>query len=187
MLLLQSIVFLPLVFMALNSFCSTSSVHFSTKDSLENLLINMIHQEELSISICTSNFSNRKIADALIQAHQRGVKVEIIIDRYYPSIHSPIYKMTTLGIPIYAWNPFKQKKGHSPFALYQKFCLFGLKKIWLGSFKFNVVSKERHQEDGIILEDEKIVSQYRAQFEKLKKQAGVPFISMTQFDHKRKN
>lgn len=56
-------------------------VAFSPWDDTEGLLLRTIGSARTSIHVQAYIFTSRKLADALIDAHRRGVRVEVLADR----------------------------------------------------------------------------------------------------------
>lgn len=57
-------------------------VAFSPRDDTERVLIDLIRSARKSLKVHAYVFTSRKIADAMVAAHRRGVKVEVLADAH---------------------------------------------------------------------------------------------------------
>ena len=55
-------------------------VAFSPRDDTEKVLIDLIRSARKSLKVHAYVFTSRQIADAMVAAHRRGVKVEVLAD-----------------------------------------------------------------------------------------------------------
>ena len=55
-------------------------VAFAPRDDTEKVLIELIRSARKSLKVQAYVFTSRKIADAIVAAHRRGVKVEVLAD-----------------------------------------------------------------------------------------------------------
>ncbi len=142
-------------------------VFFSPEDHLADRLISLIEKEESSIAVAAYAFSHWKIAKALCDAKERGVKVEVVVDPFSLKFSSILKKLTKSEIPIWVWDPLSSSTGSS--LMHDKFCLFGEKAVWTGSFNFTYYADHSNRENAILLNDPQIVKKFKAHFENLKK------------------
>ena len=59
---------------------SFKQAFFSPDDNVQNLLIKLIDNEQLSIKLAIFSFTDGEIAQALMRAQARGVNIEIVTD-----------------------------------------------------------------------------------------------------------
>jgi phosphatidylserine/phosphatidylglycerophosphate/cardiolipin synthase-like enzyme len=153
-------------------------VLFSPEDHVADQLISLIQKEQTSIKAAIYCLTHRGIGKALIEAHERGVCVEVIIDPYSIKSRSPVKKMHEANLPIFVWNPStfiiedkngkKVKKQRS--LMHDKFCVFGNKLVWTGSFNFTFEGTHSNRENVIVFENKEIAARYLEEFEHLKKE-----------------
>ena len=145
---------------------------FSPDDDVQNLLIQLINNEQKSIKTAIFSFTDGDIAHALINAHKRGVTVEIITD--ISSIRDKFNKIELLkkfGVVIYVYNPRTLTILNN--IMHHKFVLFGKNVggkslLWTGSFNFTKSAKINNQENIVILDQIHLINRYNNQFELLK-------------------
>jgi phosphatidylserine/phosphatidylglycerophosphate/cardiolipin synthase-like enzyme len=150
---------------------SKCEVFFSPDDHVASRLISLIDAEKESLAVAAYAFSHSKIATALCSAHARGVKVEVIVDPYSLTFSSVLKKMTKAGIPVWIW------KGEKTAALmHDKFCLFGDRAIWTGSFNFTNRADAANQENAILIHDKEIAKKFKLQFQKIRDSGCKKFV-----------
>ena len=142
-------------------------VFFSPEDHLADRLISLIEKEENSIAVAAYAFSHWKIAKALCDAKERGVKVEVVVDPFSLKFSSILKKLTKSKIPIWVWDPSTSSTGTA--LMHDKFCLFGESSVWTGSFNFTYYADHSNRENALFLNDAQIVKKFKAHFENLKK------------------
>jgi len=149
--------------------------YFSPDDDLQKLLCDYIDNEQEAIDIAIFSFTNKKIAEALVRAYKRGVRIRIVTD---PSgIHDRFSKILFLqesGIPIYVYNAGYKKKTPATLSdiMHNKFVIFAKNNtqrsfIWTGSFNFTKSATMSNQENILVSEQHSLVKQYNAQFSRL--------------------
>jgi len=153
-------------------------VLFSPEDHVADELIALIEKEQKSVKAAVYCLMHRGIIKALINAYQRGVQVEVIVDPFSIKSRSPIKKMHEANIPIFVWNPplptvltknGRKVKKRRPL-MHDKFCILGDKRVWTGSFNFTFAAANANRENVIFLENKEIASRYLEEFERLKKE-----------------
>lgn len=154
--------------------------YFSPDDDLQQKLIDLIDQEQQEILLAIYAFTNKKIADALMQAQQRGVHIEIVADpSFLTDRYTKIGLLHEYGMSVYMYNPQQsptlRKKSVSNI-MHNKFVIFKKNMnnqtiIWTGSFNFTNSAHISNQENVVVLNDPAIVRRYEHQFRELKKRA----------------
>lgn len=151
---------------------SVKQALFSPDDHVQDVLIDLINKEQKSINIAVFSFTNGGIADALIDAHNRGVTVMVLIDNSgLQDRFNKIERLHKAGIKV---RVYKQVNTKGLFAdkMHNKFALFGnnlLNKslVWTGSFNFTKAATQSNQENVVILDDRDIVERFNKQFVQL--------------------
>lgn len=148
------------------------SALFAPDHSLRAALRHLIKHEQESISVAVFAFTDGPIARELIQAHKRGVKIELMTDpTCLRSQHQKIDSLREAGIPIYVYKS-ELSKGpssimHNKFAIFSK-SIQDKTILWTGSFNFTKSGSDFNQENVLVLDDAKIIKQYADQFERLR-------------------
>ncbi len=150
-----------------------SEVYFSPIDQVADKLIAQIDREKESIHIAVYCLMHAGIAKALKEAHSRGVDVQVILDPFSIKVRSPIAKMVEKGIPVFVWNPdvspqTGQQKRKKPL-MHDKFCVFGNRSVWTGSFNFTREGALSNRENVVILQGADVAKRYLEEFAEIKR------------------
>jgi phosphatidylserine/phosphatidylglycerophosphate/cardiolipin synthase-like enzyme len=151
---------------------------FSPDDDLTQILVDLIGKEQRSIKVAIFMFTDKDIAQALLDAHKRGVRVEVVADPSYKADrYSKVTVLKEAGIPIYDYNPNYISDMRSNI-MHHKFIVFGAPsddkaRVWTGSFNFTRAARDRNQENGVILVDRTTVTSFDEQFNRMKQQRCV--------------
>lgn len=145
---------------------------FSPDDDLQKMLVQLIDQEKEYILIAVFSFTNSVIADALVSAKKRGVRVEIVTD--ISCVRDKFNKIDFLksnGIKVYVYNPYNVTVLNN--IMHNKFVLFGKNidgkpLLWTGSFNFTKSAQMNNQENVLILDEINLIDRYQKQFAILK-------------------
>ena len=132
-----------LTFIFYNILMSKSKVYFSPDDKPTIQLINNIKKAKTRIYAAIYLITDKKIAQALINAKQiQGVDVQIITDQF--SLETPYEKINLLkqnNIDVFV---FKGKQQNAAI-MHDKFAIFD-KQVWTGSFNWTISANKRNQE-----------------------------------------
>lgn len=157
---------------------------FSPDDGIKDIQIDLIEHEQESLDIAIFSFTDQDTAQAIIDAHKRGVKVRVVSDRGSSvGEYSKIFMIRRSGIPVYICpkaiekqtdfdeTKFDDKAVSSPL-MHNKFIIFGKtvhnkQLLWTGSFNFTRSANAKNQENVIIISDTAAILSYKNQFEKL--------------------
>ena len=151
---------------------SIKQAFFSPDDNLEDLLIQLINAEQVSIKAAVYAFTSGEIAQALINAHRRGVQVEVVTD--VSCTRDKFNKIADLkknGIKIHIYNPPNTSILNN--IMHNKFVLFGKNVgnkslLWTGSFNFTKSAKVNNQENILVIDEMHLIERYSKQFSILK-------------------
>lgn len=152
------------------SFCTAL---FAPQDNLTERLIMLVDREQKSIFGAVYMFTDKKIAQALINAKKRGVDVQIVVDQISMMSYGKGKYLQEQGIPVLVHrtddsNPYTMSLMH------HKFFIFGLQKdldcslVWTGSWNCTVKGSSHNNENVIITDDPIIFTAYCKQFQILR-------------------
>ena len=159
---------------------AVSKAFFSPDDKITTLLIDVIAAEQKEILIAIFTITDQGIAQALVDAQARGVKVELVSDPGYikPGTYSKIDFLQEHAIPVYIFNASACKpKGYC--LMHNKFAIFaqnvkGKALIWTGSFNWTKSAHATNQENVVVLDSADIIESFRKQFKILKQRSKAP-------------
>jgi phosphatidylserine/phosphatidylglycerophosphate/cardiolipin synthase-like enzyme len=129
----------------------TLEVLFSPWDDAEGRLITTIGNARQSIHVQAYLLTSRSIAKALMQAHQRGVRVRVLTDdeMLANNEHSQIHKLAAAGIPV--WLETRYANAHNKVMLIDAEGVHPA--VITGSYNFTWSAQARNAENMLILRD----------------------------------
>jgi phosphatidylserine/phosphatidylglycerophosphate/cardiolipin synthase-like enzyme len=149
-------------------------VFFSPDDNVIDLLLALIAREEKSICVAAYMITDKKVAQKLVEAHKRGVRVELIADTCcIKSDAGNISSLVKHAIPVYVYQGTAPSSAMSNI-MHHKFIVFGKNIgnksfVWTGSFNFTHSAQQYNQENVVIFSDPYAVERFSQHFELLKK------------------
>jgi phosphatidylserine/phosphatidylglycerophosphate/cardiolipin synthase-like enzyme len=146
-------------------------IFFSQKDNIPALLIDLIKKEQKSIKAAYYSFTIENVAEALIEAYNRGIDVDIIIDSSNLLNNSKaVKKLIKHKIPfkLYCCNSKEFKSlMHHKFIIFEEQPDLPAGGVITGSFNCSRAAAERHWENIVILEGKDAMIQYSQEFDRL--------------------
>jgi len=118
---------------------------FSPSPDAVNLIQRNINNAKKNIYIAAYSFSSAKVSDALINAHKRGVKVQVLLDktnvgkRTYPAVEA-LYRA---GIPVRINRKYA--------IMHNKYIIIDKITVQTGSFNFTASAEKRNAENVIVI------------------------------------
>lgn len=154
-----------------------NEAYFSPEDDLQQKLIDYIKHEQQGIKLAIFSFTDKEIADALIDAHKRGVTVEIVADAgLLADRFGKISCLQESGIKIYLYDPNQVHRDAKTLShiMHNKFVLFQKNRedrplIWTGSYNFTRSARLSNKENVVVLDNSDIITKFNNQFNGLKK------------------
>ncbi|QCB61920.1 phospholipase D family protein [Wolbachia endosymbiont of Brugia malayi] len=145
--------------------CPRAKVCFSPGEDCAVLIISEIDQSKESVLVQEYTFTLETIARALINAKERSVDVEVILDKsQLHSKYSVINKLFSNGIPV--WIDDKPKIAHN------KVIIVDNQKVITGSFNLTKTAKKGNAENLLIIKNyPELVQQYVKNWEIRKSQS----------------
>lgn len=131
-------------------------VCFTPASHCDNLIINHINQAQQSIYIQTYAFSHWKIADALVRAHKRGIKVLLISDKInlVNKYGKQLRYLLKKHIPV--WIDNKVNIAHNKLMIIDKHI------VETGSFNYTWSAQHYNAENVLIINNKSLAQQYLA-------------------------
>ena len=163
------LIFISLCFVY-NCLFSFSQVFFRPRDDMKAHLIQLIQEERFSIDATVYMLTDKSIAQELLNAYIRGVKVRLVLDQI--SMGEKYGKGLWLqqsGIPVFV----HQAVSLNPFCMpimHHKFFIFGFNSrlhcglAWTGSFNCTASASRLHDENAIVTDDTHVIAEYKQCF-----------------------
>jgi len=140
------------------------SIFFSPNGGAAAAVVVELNDAKKSLSIAAYTITHPDISLAIIRAHERGVKVRVIVD---PTLAGASYSAATplmnAGIPVLV------ERGSG--LLHHKLAIIDGKTIITGSMNWSRAGDETNSEDLVIIRDKTIAESYLEHFEKLLEKA----------------
>lgn len=131
----------------------TWEVYFSPNGECTDAIIRELNKAQKTVLVQAYSFTSATIARALLDAHRRGVRVEVILDK---SQRTQSYSSATF---LYnAGIPTKIDAQHS--IAHNKVMIIDGETVITGSFNFTRAAEESNAENLLIIHDEKLASLY---------------------------
>jgi len=131
----------------------TIEVYFSPHGGCTEAIIRELNKGKSTILVQAYSFTSAPIAKALLNAHKRGVKVEVILDK---SQRTQKYSSATflfnVGIPV------KIDAQHA--IAHNKVMVIDGETVITGSFNFTKAAEENNAENLLVIRDKKLAERY---------------------------
>lgn len=137
-----------------------AEAHFSPGENCRRQLLDSLVNARTSIDICVFTISDDRLSEAIVAAHNRGIKVRVITDDEKAMDQgSDIDYLRAQGIAI--------RKDASQSHMHHKFTLIDKVILINGSFNWTRSASDHNQENILVTDDAKLVSAYESEFEEL--------------------
>lgn len=149
---------------------SFSQVYFTPRDDIKTYLIQLIKEERISIDAAVYMLTDKAIAQELVNAYVRGVKVRLVLDqismgeKYGKGLFLQNNGITVVVHRATSLNPFMMPIMH------HKFFIFGFNArlhcgiAWTGSFNCTASASRLHDENVIMTDDAQVIGEYQKCF-----------------------
>lgn len=152
------------IFICLLSFCYDSSadtqVYFSPNGGCQDAIITELSKAQKTVDIAMYYLTSREIAQELVKAKDRGVKVRIVLDQ---SQETQTYSKSRYLIK----RGFEVKYHVGSGIMHNKFAIFDGKVLITGSFNWTPTANEKNEENLLIMADNDLIKKYQDRFEYL--------------------
>jgi phosphatidylserine/phosphatidylglycerophosphate/cardiolipin synthase-like enzyme len=131
-------------------------VYFSPKGGCTDAILRELGAAKSSILVQAYSFTSAPIAKALVAAHKRGVKVQVILDKEKANEekHSEADKLIRAGVPTLIDG--KHLTAHN------KVIVIDGSVVVTGSFNFNRHAEEENAENLLVIRDKGLADKYTA-------------------------
>jgi phosphatidylserine/phosphatidylglycerophosphate/cardiolipin synthase-like enzyme len=144
--------------------CPVIHACFTPGQDCTHQITDEIGKAEHSILVQAYGFSSKDIADELIAAKNRGVKVKVILDKSQrKQKYSLLHYIVESGIPV--WIDTKPAIAHN------KVMIIDGKEVVTGSFNFTDAAQKRNAENVVFISDSKLAKEYIHNWENREKQS----------------
>ncbi len=149
--------------------CPIIHACFTPGQDCTHQITDHISKAKQSILVQAYNFTSKGIADALIEAKNRGVNVKVILDKSQrKQKYSLLHYIVDAGIPV--WIDMKPAIAHN------KIMIIDEKEVITGSFNFTDAAQKRNAENLVFITDFKLAQEYIQNWKNREHQS-IPYSS----------
>lgn len=135
-------------------------VYFSPDKRNEQVITDFIDSAKKSLDIAAYSLTLPAVADAIIRAHERGVKVRVFWDRDQSMIKwAQIEKLRAAGVPV--------KVSKFPGLMHNKFMVIDSCTVELGSFNYTRHAVTPNHENFVIFTDCSVGLKYELYYDEM--------------------
>lgn len=140
---------------------SSVQVFFSPRGGCTEAIIKEINQAKTEILVQAYSFTSSPIAKALIDAHKRGIRVIVVLDKSQRS-----QKYSSADFTAHAGIPTFIDAGHA--IAHNKVMVIDKAVVITGSFNFTKAAEEKNAENLLIIRSKELAQKYIESWEKHK-------------------
>lgn len=134
--------------------------YFSPKGGAAEYIIKFINKTEKNLDIAVYSLTHDKIASAIIDAHNRGIKVRILTDALQAKgSYSDDEILESSGIEL--------RRDTQPGLMHHKFAISDNLALGFGSFNWTLNAEVRNMENWNVCRLKYVIDSYQREFEKL--------------------
>lgn len=144
----------------LSSTAYADEVVFSPHRGATQEVVNFITSAKQSVHVAAYSFTSYPISEALIAASNRGVNVEVVLDK--SNDHAPHSTAKYLDIAL-----IPVRIDHKYAIMHDKFIVVDGVRVETGSFNYTKSAEERNAENVLVLDNPNIASKYTTEWQRL--------------------
>lgn len=129
------------------------------RGGIDTLLVEAVQRAQRSVDMAVYNLSLEDLADALVEAHRRGVRVRLVLDDGAVDRNVPD-RLRAAGIPI-------ADDGDSDGLMHSKFMVIDEQEVWTGSANFTGASFYRDDNNLVRLVSAQAAENYTTEFNEM--------------------
>jgi phosphatidylserine/phosphatidylglycerophosphate/cardiolipin synthase-like enzyme len=134
--------------------------HFSPQDDCPRRIQQLLSRAKISVEICVFTITDDRLSSAILDAHRRKVKVQIISDDDKSGDRgSDIDRLSAAGIDV----RIDRSESH----MHHKFAIFDRSLLLTGSYNWTRSAANRNEENFIITGDRRFLDPFAKMFEDL--------------------
>ncbi len=154
-----------------------TKVYFSPDGGCQEAVVNEINNAQKSIDIAMYSFTSRPIAQALVDAKNRQVKIRIVLDKAQKNErYSKSRYLISKGIDI------KYHLGGG--LMHNKFSVIDGQEVLTGSFNWTASADKRNEENLLVINDKELSGKFEERFDYLWSNSGDGEFTEVQSEEK---
>jgi phosphatidylserine/phosphatidylglycerophosphate/cardiolipin synthase-like enzyme len=156
--LFSVLIVLALPALARTADCPTLTVCFTPGGNCTQLIVQALHGAQRTVLVQAYSFTSAPIAKALLDAHTRGVKVQVILDKSQRT-----EKYSSADFVANEGMPTRIDANHA--ISHNKVIIIDGETVLTGSFNFTKAAQEKNAENLLILHDPTVAVAYTKNWE----------------------
>ncbi len=133
---------------------------FGPGDACLGMIVHRLTTCRQSADICVFTITDNRIADAILAAHKRGVKVRIVTDNdKADDLGSDVAKLAAANIPLVV--------DRTPYHMHHKFAIFDGARLLNGSYNWTRGAAEQNEENLVDTADPTLIAAFQNEFDQL--------------------
>lgn len=135
----------------------TIKIYFSPQGGCQEAIIREIDQAKKTIDVAMYYFTSKPLAEALIRAERRGVRVRVYLDESQKTAKcSKVKELETGGCEI--------KFEDGPGLMHNKFCIIDKRVVITGSYNWTSAAERKNDETVLIIFEEDVARTFVEKF-----------------------
>ncbi len=137
-----------------------AEAHFMPGEGGLERLVQLLAGCRETLAVCVFTITHNELADAIIDAHTRGVVVRVLTDndKAYDR-GSDVSRMLQAGVPL--------RTDDTDAHMHNKFAIFDGDKLLTGSYNWTRSATRENQENYLLTDDDLLVREYQGEFDRL--------------------
>lgn len=127
--------------------------------SIDRILAGILDSSEISIDAALHELDSEIIAEALIRAHKRGVKVRLVTESDY-YMEEPLQKVIKAGIPVV-------EDRRNAGLMHNKYIIIDGVSVWTGSFNTTDRCSYYNNNNAVIIKSRELAERYEKNFNQM--------------------
>jgi Phosphatidylserine/phosphatidylglycerophosphate/cardiolipin synthases and related enzymes len=141
------------------------TVCFSRTEDCASIIEYLIGRANLSVYVAVYVFTNPSLADALVNAKDRGVRVIVIVERNNENVTgSQVGYLRSRGVEVVL--------DENPYLMHHKFAIIDGEFVIVGSYNWSLAAENRNDESLMVIRDRAIASEFEEEFARMLLEAG---------------
>ena len=135
--------------------------YFSPEDKIDTRLVSLVNNADESVHILAYSFTLDRLAEALINANMKGVKVRGVFDRESTEENqgADFYKLAKARLDV--------TLDGDPGLMHMKVIIVDGKTVAFGSYNFTASAENRNDENVLIITDPVLAGSFEQEFERI--------------------
>ncbi|MCA9563625.1 MAG: hypothetical protein KC561_09055, partial [Myxococcales bacterium] len=137
-----------------------SSASNGQDPEVDDILIAMIDRAQVSVDVATMGFSRQEVIDALVRAHERGVRVRFVGDgRHLEGFVDGYQTLEALNIPTAYGNMYH--------IMHDKFFVIDDRYVYTGTGNTTPTGFDRNDNNYVFIDSPDVATEFRDEFEQM--------------------